>query len=252
MTIDGKDARPAGPGHDERWLLWALLLIVTTFVSWFDYVAATAIWNPRGASAGALVFLPLGISNTVFPFTYVGVTASVLGVAWCIARREIPSMGKLPAIAVGLLVGNAVSVGMLDAYEQVYVGLGCLQGSTHAICVAELTYYWGSVGAVGYTLTGLALLLILLPWVRPRNWPGGFSLLLLCGAFFAVWVAAGYASPPHGSALDYWMNAGSRIASQLSLVALVWKTDWVRAGLEVVRLRLAHPPRISDRGIGRE
>lgn len=228
-----------------RTSIWIWLTTVTAFVLWFDYAAVTALLHPMTGPTGTFVFAVPGYSNRVLPFTYVAVAASLLGIAYFVYRREEKDWGRGRALLVGLLVGNVASVGMIDCYEQVYIELGCGQPSTHAGCASWMAFYWGTPGAVAYTVTGLLLVLSVLPWCRRTNLPGVALLLGVSAASFGVWFVGGYASPPSGTALDYAMNAVSRLSSQLSLVAAVAPRDLLddlQVRVRALWIRIAHAP----------
>ena len=217
---------------DRRALKVALvvwLATATAFVLWFDYAALSALLHPGSGSLGHFAFAVPGYSNTVLPFTYIAVGLSIAGVTWYIFQQERSDFGFWPAFVLGLVVANVASVGMINCYEQVYIGLGCYQPALNQNCVYWMGQYWGTAGGLASTLTGVLIVLTIAPWARRRNWKGIGLMLALTGIFFAGWYAAGYGSPPNGSVVDYWMNAGSRIASQLALVAAVSTRDWFNA-----------------------
>jgi hypothetical protein len=227
----------SSPGHcldpDTKLKLPLLVLAVwlaalTAYVSWFDYAAVTAIVHPTSDAAGHLRFAVSGYSNMVYPFTYVGVGVSLFGCAYLIFRQERLGRGRVVAALIALGVANIASVGMVNIYEQVFVALNVQSPNGPVVWSFWVQYYWGSASGAAATVTGMVIVLTVLPWASGRNWPG----VLLCGGVFAVgslvWFLNGYGAPPSGDALDYWMNATTRVASQLMLVAAVAPRDVVR------------------------
>src|SRR5208283_392528 len=81
-------------------VIW--LISATTFLAWFDYAAATAIFFPQHDQMGYLRFQVLGYGNTPYPFTYAAAGLSVLGVAYGIYRQENSSMRRWYALFLGL------------------------------------------------------------------------------------------------------------------------------------------------------
>ncbi len=214
----------------QAWIVVALwLATVTAFYFWFDYAAVTAIFHQEKDMAGNTLFQVPGYANTVYPFTYVGVAASLVGVAWFVYAQERDRIPKWGAALLGVLVANVASIGMIDVYEQAFVTLGYFTPQSHASDAVWLQLYWGNPSAAAGTFGGMVIVLSILPWVRKRNWPGVALCGALTGVVFAVWFARGFWFPPNGDAADYWMNALSRVASQLALVAAVSSTDWVQA-----------------------
>jgi len=223
---------------DQRglWISLAVwLAMATAFLIWFDYAAATAIFHPQPDLVGNIRYQVPGFQNTVYPFTYVGVAASVLGVAIFIYLKERPQLGILLAVLLGLVVGNLASIGMINCYEQVFVGLRWFTGFGHGDSVYWMGLYWGNYQEAGMTLAGMIPVLAILPWARWRNWPGISLCLGVYAISMGIWFFHGYPDPQNGDALDYWMNGVSRIASQLALVAAISTQDPLR--LLVARFR---------------
>lgn len=216
-------------------MLTVWLAALTAYVSWFDYAALSAIVHPTSDAAGHLRFAVAGYSNTVYPFTYVAVGLSLLGCTYGIFRVERLDRGPALAMVLGIAVANIASVGMINLYEQVFVALNYLSPQGPIVWTYWLGYYWGGPSAVADTLTGLLIVLTILPWSNPRNGPG---VALFAGIFAAgslLWFLHGYGAPPSGDALDYGLNATTRIASQLILVAAVLPCDPVRWLVERIR-----------------
>ena len=222
--------------------LW--LGTLTAFVSWFDYAAITAIFHPASDAAGNLRFAVVGYSNTVYPSTYVGVGLSGLGCAYFLYQFERPDRGRLLAALIGIGVANIASAGMVNFYEQVFVSLNYLSPHGGAAWSYWIQFYWGSAGAVAGTVTGMVIVLTVLPWASWRNWPSVVALGSLFAAGSIVWFLNGYSPPPAGDALDYWMNAVTRVSSQMMLVAAVAPGDPIR--MLVQRFRAVQPSRVSD------
>jgi len=223
------------------------LVIATSFVAWFDYAALTAIFHPTQDAAGNLRFQVPGYSNTVYPFTYAAVLVSFLGVAYGVYLRERRRSSRGLACVLALLVANLASIGMVNSYEQVFVALMFFSPALHGYGAFGLRLYWGSAGAVASTVGGLLITLVILPWTHRRNGPGVALCLGVAAAAFAVWFASGFAEPSSGGALAYAMNATSRVATQLALVAAVARSDWMGVVAESMR-RLFRPSRGTRRG----
>jgi hypothetical protein len=208
--------------------LW--LLTCTVFVIWFDVAAATAVLHPGSDAVGQTVFQVPPNSNTVFPFTYIGAAASVLGVAICVFRRERAGMPKVAAALIAALVGNLASIGMINCFEQVFLGLRSLTAWNHTAAVYWLTLdWWNNATGAGVTAGGMLVVLAVLPWSRRQNWPGLLTCLGVYGVCMAIWFAHGFGDPQSGDTLDYWMNAAARVASQLAVVAAVLPRDPIAA-----------------------
>lgn len=124
-------------------------------------------------------------------------------------------------------MANIASIGMIDLYEQLFVGLGYFTVHGHASSAFWLGHYWGSIGAAAATFGGMLVAFTVLPWSQLRNWPGVALCLGVFGLCMALWFIHGYWGPPNGDSFDYWMNALSRIVSQLALVAAVSSRDFV-------------------------
>jgi hypothetical protein len=225
----------------QLWILSVLgLATLTAFLGWFDYAALTAVFYPSTDAAGHARFQVLGYPNTVYPFTYVGVAVSLLGVAAFVYLRERATLGRLRGAILGLAIGNLASIGMVDAYEQVYIGLTGLTPQGQTVADAWLHFYWGTAGGVAATLGGLLVLFAVLPWARRANWTGVLLCLGVYAASMAAWFEHGYGSPQNGDSLDYAMNALSRVSSQLALVAAVSPRDFLTSlaqGLRRIRRR---------------
>ena len=161
----------------------------------------------------------------------------------CVYREERPGLPRIAAAALAILVGNLASIGMIDSFEQVFVGLRYFTGFGHGDSVYWLGQYLGNYQSAGVTLGGMLAVLAVLPWSRKRNWPGVAICLGVYGLAMAVWFVHGYADPQNGDAIDYGMNALARIASQLALVAAVLPRDALTLSREAVRnlaSRLSH------------
>jgi len=208
--------------------LGVLLLALTAYVAWFDYAAVTAIFHPGSDASGNLLFQVPGFSNTVYPFTYAAVAASILGVGWFVFRAERAPLGRPAAVLLAVLIANLASIGMINLYEQWFVVGLYATPRLHTSGVYAIRLYWDNAGAVANTLGGLLIVLSILPWARGRNWPGVLTLVGLTAVAFLAWVWTGFWEPMNGNAFDYAMNALSRIALQLTLVAAVSREDWVR------------------------
>jgi hypothetical protein len=211
------------------------LLVLTAYVSWFDYAALTAIFHPTHDSAGNLRFEVPGYTNTVYPFTYAGVVASFLGVIYFVYSQERQRTSRTFAVLLAGLVANLASVGMIDCYEQVFVSLMFLSPNLHVFGVAGVQLYWGNAGSAAGTLGGLGIVLAVVPWSRRGNWPGCLLCLAVAATAFGIWFLTGFTEPSAGSVFAYAMNAVSRIASQLALVAAVSRTDWTRGIARALR-----------------
>ncbi|MCI4351689.1 MAG: hypothetical protein L3K15_09300 [Thermoplasmata archaeon] len=236
----------------QLWILSVLgLAVLSTSLGWFDYAAFSALFHPSTDAVGHTQFLVPGYSNTVYPFTYFGAAVAVAGVAGFIYTRERPPLGRLRAGLLGLVVGNLAAIGMIDCYEQVYLGLGYLTPTGRSISAAWFAFEWGTAGGLTATLAGLLVVLAILPWSRRQNWP---TVMLCLGGYataMGIWFLHGYAGPSSGDPLDYGMNALSRIASMLALVAAVSSKDAVAVMYHAIRGRIgggvrvpaAEPPR---------
>jgi hypothetical protein len=218
-----------GGAMDKRamWVAVGLWLATcTTFVIWFDVAAATALLHPGSDAVGHTVFQVPPNSNTVFPFTYIAAAASVLGVIICVFRRERGGMPAVAAAFIALLVGNLASIGMINCFEQVFLGLRYFTVWNHSAAANYLIlYWWNSATGAGITAGGMLVVLAVLPWSRRQNWPGVLVCLGVYGVCMATWFLHGYGDPQSGDALDYWMNAAARVASQLAVVAAVLPRD---------------------------
>jgi len=234
----------------DRRALWVAvgvwLATCTIFVIWFDIAAATAIFHPASDPLGRTIFKVAPNANTVYPFTYFGAAASVLGVAICVFRRERAGMPVLAAAVLAFLVGNLASIGMINCFEQAFVGLRYFTVWNHSAAAYWLTlYWWNSVTGAGTTAGGMLVVLAVLPWCRRQNWPGVATCLGIYGVCMATWFLHGYADPQNGDALAYWMNASARVASQMAVVASVLPKDAL--ALLLIALRAARK-RILPRG----
>jgi hypothetical protein len=230
------------------WLAVGLWLVTcTAFLIWFDVAAATAILHPGSDPLGHTVFQVPPNSNTVYPFTYVGAAASVVGVAVCVFRRERASMPAIAAVLLGLLVGNLASIGMINCFEQVFLGLRYLTPWNHAAAEYWLVLdWWNSATGAGVTAGGMLAVLAVLPWSRRQNLPGVVACLAVYTASMMIWFFHGYAGPQSGDALDFWMNAVARVASQLALVAAVLPKDAIATLLVAIR-PVRTKPRLQSR-----
>jgi hypothetical protein len=230
------------------WLATIVLLAVgSAFVAWFDYAALTSFLHPVHDAAGNTRFQVYGYSNQVYPFTYLGVALSGIGVALFVYRSERSSLSRPRALLLSLGIANLASVGMVDVYEQLWLAGGYLSGANGVGVRSWLGYYWGTVGGFSYTLAGLLLVFVVLPWCRRSNLPGVLLLGGVGAASFLLWSANGYGSPASGNPADYALNATSRIALQLLLVAAVSSIDVVaalRQGAAALRRGLEREPKL--------
>ncbi|MGA9839844.1 MAG: hypothetical protein WBE40_03255 [Thermoplasmata archaeon] len=207
-----------------RFVLLVGLVTLTAYLSWFDDAPVVAIFDPTTEAVRNLRFAVVGYSNTVYPFTYVGVALSVVGCSHLIYRAERPARWRAVAARIGLGVANIESVGMINVHEQGFVAVNYLSPHSRPDRTPMIPTYWGSAGAVAGTVTVLTIL----SWSQVRNRP---SVVLLAGVFALgslVWFASGYWPPPSGKAVGYWMNEWTRAASQLILVAALAPSDSVR------------------------
>jgi hypothetical protein len=229
--------------RDPRLLILLFLAVLTIPIVWFDYAAIAAVFHPAPDLAGNLNFQVPGYSNSVYPFTYVGAAASVIGVAYFVYRTEARppdrTRAKAVGVALGLLVGNLASVGMINCYEQVFLLARYFTPQGHAASVYWFGLYFDEIRNGSFTLFGMAIVLTVLPWCRRSNWPGvaTFSGLYLAGML--LWLHAGVGGPLSGNALDYGMNAFTRITSQLILVAAVAPQDLIRRLAQSLSARIA-------------
>ena len=185
-------------------------------------------------------------SNVIYPFTYLGAAASVLGVALCVFRAERSEVSAPAAALLGLLVGNIAAIGTLVWFEEAFLGLRTFTAWDHSAAVYWLTLNWGNTATgAGLTATAMLLALAVLPWSRRQNWPGVAACLGVYGVCMGVWFLNGFADPQSGNALDYSMNAAARVASQLAVVAVVLPQDAIAAARARLR-RVRGGPRAPD------
>ena len=245
-------ASATAPGYPRRLqlalALAVVLVILTAYVSWFDYAALTAVFHPGRDAAGNLQFRVPGYTNTVYPFTYAAVATSFLGVSWFVFSQERGRLPRVPALLLAVLVANLASIGMIDVYEQLFVTLMFYSPGLHTYGVYGFQLYWGSAGAAAGTAGGLLIALTVVPWARRENWPGVLLCLGLGAVAFGVWFASGFATPSSGGELAYGLNAVSRVAFQLAVVAAVSSKDWLWMLAHSVRALARRPAGASTRG----
>lgn len=229
---------------DRRGLWVALglwLATCTALVIYFDVLAITALFHVGSDAAGQAVLQAGPDSNTIFPFTYIGAGLSALGVAICVYRQERAALSVPAAGLIGVLVGNIAAIGTLVWFEEAFLVLRTFTAWNHSAAVYWLTQNWANTATgAGLTVGAMLLALVVLPWSRRRNWPGVVACLVGYGVFMGLWFANGFADPQSGDLLDYLLNAGARVASQLAVVAAVLPQDVVgalRSAMSRVRSR---------------
>jgi hypothetical protein len=157
-------------------------------------------------------------NNGVFPFTYIGAAASLIGVSVGIFYRENK---KLWAIPLAIIASNASSIGMINVYEQVFVSLN------------QITYqysywffiYWSNEETATWTVIGMLWILASAPWWNAKNLRFVVSTLIVFGVSMGTWFLFGMPTSDSGSPLALALNAITRITSQAVLIflCLPWK-----------------------------
>lgn len=233
--------------RDRRFVLLLWLSLATLSVLWFDYAAASAVFHPFADPTGNVNYQVPGYSNTVYPFTYVGVAASVLGVAYFVTRTEYSRGDRrrllLLAVTLGVLAGNVASVGMLNSFEQTFLFDRLYTPEGHGASVYWFQLYWGDIRSASQTAYGMLLVLAVLPWSRKANWP---TVTLLLASFLlamGVWHNYAVLGPESGIPVDYFLNSVTRVLSQLILVAAVATKDPLRLVFDRVRAGRANERR---------
>jgi len=230
----------------KRVVLWVWLGTSALLGWWFAWVAVSGILHPTRLPSGSFVFFAPGAgwSSTVYPFTYVGVVLSLLGVGYFVWRQEGRSA---PAFVLAGLAAYVSSVGMINLYEQTFV-LG-VETTTHSHLF--WTFYWGTPSSAAWTLLGISWVFAALPWSHRYNWMLAVPLLVVFVTSMAAWYAFGFPDTNQGAGWVYAVNAASRIASQLVLVALVVPEATSRRWIASARALLGRARRLARSGTNR-
>ncbi len=149
--------------------------------------------------------------RTIYPFTYLGAGLSLFVPCYFIFKAE-RTKGKanfVYALAMGALVADVSSVGMLNVFEQVFVTFNQLACHFNYWFVA----YWGTPDAALSTLIGLAFVFETMPWWNRLNLKLVFVSLSLFVGGIVAWYLIG--SPQRRAALCHTVSTPS-LASLLS------------------------------------
>jgi hypothetical protein len=220
----------------NRRFFWVWLGSSALLGYWYAWVAITAVLHPASDPGGNLVYLSNAAGHTVYPFTYVAAALGFVGVTLFVYFEERPARS---AALLAVLVGYVSAIGMIGLYEQVF--LVGLESSTHSTSwwVAD----WGTPGAATWSLIGLTWVIAGLPWWRRANLVLTLPLVAVWIGSIAVWMALGFPSVQSGLGWGYALNTPSRIASELTVVALV-TPDSIRIRILAIARRWRFPRRI--------
>src|SRR3972149_5233200 len=142
----------------------AWLFVSVPALIWFDQTTAVALFHVGRDEAGNLIFINVsGQQRTgIYPFTLLAALLSMIGVGYFVYIKE----RKLWEIPVAALVARASTLGMINMYEQVYVGLGSLVWKDNIWS----EYYGRDLSNGLWTIVNVLWLITSLPWWHRRNW----------------------------------------------------------------------------------
>lgn len=193
---------------------WLFASVVA--LSWFDGTLVTALLRFGTDPSGALVFEtvnPNGDIIHIYPFTLAAASFSLIGVTYYVFKTERTWW----AIPVGLLVARAATLGMINLYEQIFIGLGQIVWKVDVWS----KYYGGDLFNVMWTMLSVLWNITTLPWWRRRNAKPAAICFGLFLAVMVVWFLIGYPPVESGNYAAYALNATSRLLSQTTQVILV-------------------------------
>ena len=193
---------------------WLFASVVA--LSWFDKTLVAALLRFGTDPSGTFVFEtvnPNGDLIHIYPFTLAAASFSLVGVTYYIFKTE----RKWWAIPVGLLAARAVTLGMINLYEQIFIGLGQI------VWKVDLwsKYYGGDPFNVMWTILSILWNITTLPWWQRRNAKPAAICFGLFLAVVVIWLLIGYPPVESGNHAAYVLNATSRLLSQTTQVILV-------------------------------
>ncbi len=198
-----------------RIIFGAWLFVSVPALIWFDNTTAIALFHLSKDEAGNLIFINVsGQQRTgIYPFTLLAALLSLIGIGYFVYIKE----RKLWAIPVAALVARASTLGMINLYEQVYVGLGSLVWTDNVWS----KYYGRDLSEGLWTIVNVLWVITSLPWWDRRNLKLAGGCFLSYLAVMLVWFSVGYPPVESGSTAAYVLNAISRFLSQGTQVLLV-------------------------------
>jgi hypothetical protein len=193
---------------------WLFASVVA--LSWFDKTIVTALLHFGTHPTRTLVFEtvnPNGEIQRIYPFTLVSALVSLIGVTYYIFRRE----KKWWAIPIGLLAARAVTLGMINLYEQIFIGLGQIVWKVDIWS----RYYGGDPSNLMWTILAILWNITTLPWWQRKNAKPAAICFGLFLVVMLIWLLTGYHPVESGNYAAYVLNATSRLLSQTTQVILV-------------------------------
>ncbi len=153
-------------------------------------------------------------TSQIFAFSLAGGLASLLLMTYWIMKSENFNLKSLP---IALAVAYICTIAVTMWYEQLYANLWD---------IANHTNYWFEYYARPFKLlevvTDMGLVFVAYPWMRRSNIKLVILFSALSIASFGAWFETGFVFPTT-SALAYFLNASSRISSQLAMAVSVFK-----------------------------
>ncbi|MDJ0269237.1 MAG: hypothetical protein NXY59_01555 [Aigarchaeota archaeon] len=185
--------------HKDPHYLFLLFLSIPMFI-WYDKQALTALQNMAIDKSGNAVFL--SENQVIYPFTYAGALLTILGITSLMARRYGFSISNL---IVSLLLGRAVAGALIVVYEQIFTLLGSIVWKENVWLL-----YYGDIETLLWNAAKVGFLITLLPHINPNM--KYYTTLILATYFILMisWMALGM-RPPHQDALNYALNATTRL-----------------------------------------
>jgi hypothetical protein len=173
-------------------------------------------------------FVGMTGTSQILAFSLAGGLASLVLMTYWIMKSE---NFKLKSLPVALAVAYICTIAVTMWYEQLYANLWDMANHTNY----WLEYYVNPAKLLQVVID-MSLVFVAYPWMRRANIKLVILLSAVTIASFGAWFEIGFVFPTT-SALAYFFNASSRIASQLAMaVTVLNKSPIKQKGLRVPSL----------------
>lgn len=198
--------------HESKlWIPFVFFLVFSVaLLWWYPLQVYSAIF---GLNLSQGEFVGSNGQSEIFAFTIVGAIMSLALMTYWILKQE---GNKIKYAPVALTVAYIATISITMWYEQLYVNLwDAANGSSY-----WYHFYYSDPVRLLYVVMDMSLLIVAYPWMKRANVKFVAAVSLLTVFFFAAWYETGLGFPT-SSTLAYFLNAASRISSQLTISVTV-------------------------------